>query len=107
MHLLRLTNPILVASAHTHAHVKVYMAVAKRLGMKVYVDKRRFKILSALEWPKEDMALLTTNPAETMIWVAPLGHINMKKMPPYQHIRKQGFSRDFDKVVGFRPTGCE
>lgn len=83
------------------------MSVAKRLGMKVYVDKRRYKTLSALEWPTEEMALLTTDPSETIIWVAPLGHINMKKMPPYQHIRKRGFSRDFDKVVGFRPTGCE
>lgn len=74
--------------------------------MKVYVDRRRHKVLSALKWPEEDVAMLTTNPAETIIWVAPLGHINMKNMPQYQNIRKRGFSRDFDKVVGFRPTGC-
>jgi hypothetical protein len=35
----------------------------------VYVDKRRFRILSALGWPKEKLALLTTQPEESNIWV--------------------------------------
>lgn len=91
--------------AYTIGKEAVYMAVAKHLGAKVYVERRRHKVLSALQWPADQMALFTTNPQESMLWVVPLGHINMKKMPPYQSIRRKGFSRDYDKVIGFRPTG--
>ena len=96
---------LMLFGSYTIGKEAVYMSVAKRLGLKVYVDRRRFRILSALEWPEEKLSILTTNPQDTILWVVPLGHINMKKMPSYQTIRMRGFSRDFDRVVGFRPTG--
>ena len=96
---------LMLFGAYTIGKEAVYMSVATKLGLKVYVDKRRFRILSALEWPTEKLSILTTNPQDTILWVVPLGHINMRKMPSYQKIRMRGFSRDFDRVVGFRPTG--
>jgi DNA cross-link repair 1A protein len=96
---------LMLFGAYTIGKEAVYMSVAQRLGLQVYVDKRRYKVLSALEWPAEKLSMLTTNPQDTILWVVPLGHINMKKMPSYQTIRMRGFQRDFDKVVGFRPTG--
>jgi DNA cross-link repair 1A protein len=91
--------------AYTIGKEAIYMAVAKRLGMKVYVDNRRFRVLSALEWPGGELSLITTKPEDTILWVVPLGNVTMKKLSEYQSIRRKGFSRDFDRVVGFRPTG--
>lgn len=96
---------LMLFGAYTIGKEAVYMAVAKRLRLKVYVDTRRYRILSALEWPKDDFSILTTTPEDTILWVVPLGHINMKKMASYTSIRMRGFSRDFDRVVGYRPTG--
>lgn len=72
----------------------------------MYVDSSRFKILSALNWPKEKIELLTTNKEETCIWVVPLGHINMKKLREYfPTANSKPFSRAYDQIVAYRPTG--
>lgn len=59
------------------------------------------RILKALEWKNDELSMLTTKPNDTCIWVVPLGHINMKKLASYLTTR----SGNFDRVVGFRPTG--
>lgn len=89
---------LLLFGAYTIGKENVFFSVAQHLRMKIYVDRRRFKILSALGLPEEKISLLTTNPRETIIWVVPLGHISFKKMPTYQ-------KRESDRVIGFRPTG--
>ena len=96
---------LMLFGAYTIGKERIYLTVAERLGMKVYVDKRRYRILSALGWPQSKLSRLTTRPEETIIWVVPLGHINMKNMGLYSSIRTRALSRDFDRVVGFRPTG--
>ena len=65
--------------AYTIGKKKIFLSVAERLGMKVYVDRDRYRTLAALEWPKDRFALLTTDSSETCIWVVPLGHINFKR----------------------------
>lgn len=99
------SNVLMLFGAYTIGKEAVYMSVAKALGLKVYVDKRRHRILSTLDWSAADISILTTDPKGTNIWVVPLGHINMKKLASYKSIHMKGFSRDFDRVVGFRPTG--
>lgn len=59
--------------SYTIGKERIYLSVAERLKMKVYVDSRRFRILSSLEWPKERMQMFTTNKSETCLWVVPLG----------------------------------
>jgi DNA cross-link repair 1A protein len=51
------------------------------------------------------MNVLTTNPAQTILWVVPLGHVNMKQLPSYLQVEIGSFRKKFDRVVGFRPTG--
>jgi len=96
---------LMLFGAYTIGKERIYLSVAERLGLKVYVDKRRYRILSALEWTHRRLSMLTTRPEESILWVVPLGHINMKKLPTYQSVRTKGFTRDFDRIVGFRPTG--
>ena len=92
--------------AYTIGKEKMYLSVAMKLKMKVYVDNRRHRILSALQWPKECMNLLTTRKEEASIWVVPLGDINFKKMPGYlPTANSKPFAFPFKRVVGYRPTG--
>jgi DNA cross-link repair 1A protein len=92
--------------AYTIGKEKMYLSVAEHFRMKVYVDKARFRILSALDWPKERMSFLTTNKEEACIWVVPLGHINMKKLPEYLPMaNNKPFAQAYDRVIGYRPTG--
>jgi DNA cross-link repair 1A protein len=89
-----------IFGAYTIGKERIYLAVAEQLGLKIYVDNTRFKILSAFQWPKERMALLTTRKEDTNLWVVPLGHINMKKMPEYLNSKQR-----YDRIIGYRPTG--
>lgn len=92
--------------AYTIGKEKMYLSVAEKHKMKVYVDPRRFRILSALKWPKERMALLTKNKEEACIWVVPLGDINMKKLPEYfPQANSKPFATPYDNIIGYRPTG--
>jgi DNA cross-link repair 1A protein len=95
-----------LCGAYTIGKERIYLSVAERFGWKVYVDKARFRILSALNWPKERMALLTTRKEEACLWVVPLGHINMKKLPEYFPMaNSKPFAKPYDRIVGYRPTG--
>lgn len=91
--------------SYTIGKERIYLGVAEQLGLKVYVDPRRHRILSALGWSKERMALLTTNKAESNVWVIPLGEINMKKLPEYMISTVNRKKVPFDRIVGYRPTG--
>mmetsp|Transcript_10333 Transcript_10333/g.13822 ORF Transcript_10333/g.13822 Transcript_10333/m.13822 type:complete len:308 (+) Transcript_10333:522-1445(+) len=99
---------LLLFGSYSIGKERIYLSVAKHLQSKVYVDSKRYKMLSALNWPAEQMEMLTTNRSETFIWVVPLGHINFKKMPEYlsqSSNSKKVFARGYSKIVGFRPTG--
>lgn len=97
---------LMLFGAYTIGKERIYLAVAEKLGMKVYVDKTRHKILSALNWPPEKLNLLTTNKETSCLWVVPLGHINFNKLTHYADGScKVLGKRKFDKIVGFRPTG--
>jgi DNA cross-link repair 1A protein len=94
---------LLLFGAYTIGKERIYFSVAQRLKLKIYVDTQRYKILSSLNWTEEQMSLLTTVKSETCLWVVPLGHINMKQLSSYLGNGKS--SNQFEKIVGFRPTG--
>lgn len=98
---------LMLFGAYTIGKERIYLTVAEKLGMKVYVDKRRYRILSALNWPPERINLLTTDKDMSCLWVVPLSHINFKKLPSYaDNGSTKVFSKQtYDKIVGFRPTG--
>ena len=100
-------NLLFLFGAYTIGKERMFLSVAEALGSKVYVDTQRYRILSALEWPDERLAMLTTKKDESNIWIVPMGHLNMKKMPEYLTglSKAKNPVRTFDRVVGFRPTG--
>ena len=92
--------------AYTIGKERIYLSVAEKFGWKVYVDSARLKILSGLGWPKERMALFTTRREEAKLWVVPLGHINMKKLPEYfDTANSKPFGAPYTRIIGYRPTG--
>ena len=97
---------LMLFGAYTIGKERIYLAVAEKLGTKVYVDKTRHRILSSLNWPPDKLRLFTTDKEASFLWVVPLGHINFNKLPLYSDGSNKVFSkRSFDKIVGFRPTG--
>jgi len=99
-------NTLFLFGSYTIGKERVYMSVCEHLQTKAFVDNQRFKILSCLDWTPELKQLLTTDQSSTNIWVVPLGHINFKRMNLYLNEQsKKPFTKHYDRVVGFRPTG--
>jgi len=95
---------LLVFGAYTIGKEQVYWSVADRLQVsKVHVDSRRRGTARALVdggcWTRERLERLTTRASESSLWVVPMSHITLSKLPEYLNPRL------FDRVVGFRPTG--
>ena len=96
--------------SYTIGKEKIYVSVAEHLKKKVYVDKRRYRILSSLEWPKKRMQIFTTDKTETNLWVVPLGTVNFKQMQDHleesnKANSKKALTAPYCRVVGFKPTG--
>ena len=92
--------------AYTIGKERVYLSIAERFGLKVYVDSARYRVLSALEWPKEQMQVLTTRKEESCLWVVPMGHLNFKKLPQYfEACNTKAFEKAYERIVAYRPTG--
>ena len=101
------TNTLFLFGSYTIGKERIYLSVAERLGVKAAVDGRKFRILSALDWPSERMQLLTKDKSETCVWVVPMGHVNFKHLRDYLDEANKGkvFSKKYTRVCGFRPTG--
>ena len=93
--------------AYTIGKEKIYLSVAERLRTRIYVDETRYRTLSSLNWPRDRMSLLTTNPDDSCLRVVPLGHVNFKTMQTYLSgpSDKVFSKKKYDRIVGFRPTG--
>lgn len=101
------SKTLFLFGSYTIGKEKIYMSVAEHMKMKVYVDSRRYQIITSLELPKERMEMFTMDKSETNLWVVPLGSVNFKQMPDYlkEANKNKAFVAPFGRVVGFRPTG--
>ncbi len=92
--------------SYTIGKEKIYMSVAESLKSRLYVDGRRYRILSQV-FTNERMRLFTTKKSETNLWVVPLGSVNFKQMNDYMEEgnKNKVFAQPYGRVVGFRPTG--
>eukprot|EP01035_Chromulina_nebulosa_P016897 gene16897-22386_t len=93
-------NTLFLFGAYSIGKERVYMAVAKELNLKVYVEKYRWKAMLCYDWTINDQAILTTNPSETNLWVVPMNHINFQQ---FNNILDN--NKTYKKIIGFQPTG--
>ncbi|KAL6747553.1 beta-lactamase-like protein [Haematococcus lacustris] len=64
---------LLVVGAYHIGKEKVYLGLAKRLGLKVWVTPAKRRVLELLALPADDLALLTHSPADAQLHVSNWG----------------------------------
>ena len=101
---------LFVFGAYTIGKEKIFVAVARMFGKKIWVDARREKVLKTF-FSDEDAKMLTRNKAETNVWVVGLGQIvnkGLKEILDDANKRSGGGGLrgpKYQRVVGFRPSG--
>ncbi|EAU90173.1 DNA cross-link repair protein pso2/snm1 [Coprinopsis cinerea okayama7 len=91
---------LFVIGTYSIGKERIVKAVAKAVGSKIYCEKRKAGLLRCQADP-ELHAMLTSDPAEAVVHLLPLGMISSDKMKEYL----ERFGDKYSKVVGFRPTG--
>jgi hypothetical protein len=71
---------LLLFGAYSIGKERLWLDVAKALREKVWVDQRRFRTLNLLEWPKDDLAHVTTDPGAARIRVVPMTHLGLSRL---------------------------
>ncbi|CAM9241294.1 unnamed protein product, partial [Phaeothamnion confervicola] len=84
---------------------RLYLEVAARLGLRVYVEKRRHETMALLGLPPAVMSLATTDPAATPLWAVPIGHVNFRGMKTYTRQPRGALQGNWQRVIGVQPTG--
>jgi DNA cross-link repair 1A protein len=92
-------NVLIVCGSYTIGKERVFIAIAKSLGVKVCVAREKYNTLKCLNDSDLD-EMLTLNPNETNLHVLPMGKLNYKDLPEY--LAK--FS-DYDFIIAIKPTG--
>lgn len=104
----RRNTTLLLFGSYTIGKEKIYMSCAKALGLRIYVEPRKLRILYALNFSSEQMQMFTTTKSEAQIWVVPMGHCSFKHMDTYlaeANASTKGLVGGYKRVVAFRPTG--
>ncbi|SAL99016.1 hypothetical protein [Absidia glauca] len=91
---------LVVVGTYSIGKEKVFCALAKLLGSKIFVTQAKRSILRCQE-NKELENLLTLDQNEAQVHVVPLNHIKPENMYAYL----KSLSPRFTSVVAFRPTG--
>ncbi|XP_057866496.2 DNA cross-link repair protein SNM1 isoform X2 [Cryptomeria japonica] len=95
-------NPktLVVVGAYSIGKERVFLGIAKALGVQVYADTRRRRILTCLDWP-ELSERLCSDAQCTFLHVLPMSSLHPEKLKQYT----QTFQSQFTSVLAFRPTG--
>lgn len=104
----RKNSTLLLFGSYTIGKEKIFMSCAKSLKMKIYVEARKLRILSALNLNREQMEMFTNTKSEAQIWVVPMGHCTFQHMDAYladANSSTKGLGCGYSRVVAFRPTG--
>ncbi|KAI8335513.1 DNA repair metallo-beta-lactamase-domain-containing protein [Chlamydoabsidia padenii] len=91
---------LVVVGTYSIGKEKVFCAIAKLLGSKIYVTQAKRSILRCQE-NKELENLLTLDQNEAQVHVLPLNHIKPENMYAYL----KSLSPRFTSMIAFRPTG--
>eukprot|EP00871_Galdieria_phlegrea_P002339 jgi/Galph1/3105/GphlegSOOS_G1771.1 len=80
---------------------RIFLRVAEQMNEKVFVDKRKYRILRHLQLPPHMESLLTTEPCASRLHVVDMRTVNFKSM---MELAKK-YSTRYDTLVAFRPSG--
>lgn len=99
--LLDSPRTLVLFGAYSIGKERVYLHVARSLGVRLYVDASKRRVLDCLRLPPEDCAALTGDAAETRWRVVPMATLRLDRL---RATLQQSGGR-YDSLVAFRPTG--
>lgn len=93
---------LIVCGAYKIGKEKVWLSIAQKFNLKVFVDSERRKAMECLE-NSDLLSTLTVNPLEANIHVLSLGNVTYPMISGYA----QKFTEHFDAFLAIRPSGHE
>ncbi|CAM6088906.1 unnamed protein product [Calypogeia fissa] len=91
---------LVVVGSYSIGKERVYVSMAEALGVSIFADSHRRRVLKALDWPVL-ATRLSTDPASTFLHVLPISNLNPQKLKAYLESHHPKYSA----VLAFRPTG--
>ncbi|KAE8021232.1 hypothetical protein FH972_007140 [Carpinus fangiana] len=91
---------LVVVGAYSIGKECVYLAISKALGVKIYANASRRRILQSFGWP-ELSGILCLNGKDTPLHVLPISSLKFETLKDYL----KTFMGQFVAVLAFRPTG--
>ncbi|KAL5979872.1 hypothetical protein ACLOJK_038984 [Asimina triloba] len=91
---------LIVIGAYSIGKEHVYIAISQALGVNVYTDASRRRILQSFGWPELSEKLCTLGQS-TPLHVLPISSLRHESLQKY--LKKYG--QKFTAVLAFRPTG--
>ncbi|KAK4757144.1 hypothetical protein SAY87_007271 [Trapa incisa] len=91
---------LIVVGAYSIGKEWVYLAIAKDLGVKIYANASRRRILQSYVWP-ELSERICSNPKDTPLHVLPMSSLRFEGLSSYLNTYKDQYAA----VLAFRPTG--
>ncbi|MED6120476.1 hypothetical protein PIB30_021145 [Stylosanthes scabra] len=91
---------LVVVGAYSIGKECVYLAISKALGVKIYANASRRRVLLAFDW-SELSDSLCTNGNNTFLHVLPMSSLRMQSLKDYMKTYKEKYTA----VLAFRPTG--
>ncbi|KAG6749959.1 hypothetical protein NC652_033477 [Populus alba x Populus x berolinensis] len=91
---------LVVVGAYSIGKESVYLAISKALGVKIYANNSRRRILQSFGWP--DLSTnLCTQATDTCLHVLPISSLRFETLKDYlkNHVNQ------YAAVLAFRPTG--
>ncbi|XP_061336906.1 DNA cross-link repair protein SNM1 [Gastrolobium bilobum] len=99
-HLKMHPRTLVVVGAYSIGKECVYLAISKALGVKIYANASRRRILLAFGWPDFSDSLCT-NGNNTLLHVLPMSSLRFETLKDYVKTYKEQFT----SILAFRPTG--
>ncbi|XP_042500698.1 DNA cross-link repair protein SNM1 isoform X2 [Macadamia integrifolia] len=87
---------LIVVGAYSIGKECVYLAISKALGVKIYANSSRRRILQSFGWP-ELSGKLCSHGEETPLHILPMSSLKPEYLVTYMH--------QYTAVLAFRPTG--
>ncbi|XP_030953379.1 LOW QUALITY PROTEIN: DNA cross-link repair protein SNM1 [Quercus lobata] len=98
--LKRQPKTLVVVGAYSIGKESVYLAISKALGVKIYANASRRRVLHSFGWP-ELSGILCSHGKDTLLHVLPISSLRFETLKDYLKTYKDQYAA----VLAFRPTG--
>ncbi|KAG9447328.1 hypothetical protein H6P81_013456 [Aristolochia fimbriata] len=99
-HLAMQPKTLIIVGAYSIGKEQVYLAISKALGLQIYANASRRRILLSFGW-SELSGKLSTQGHMTPLHVLPISSLRLENLQRYL----ESYKHQFKAVLAFRPTG--